>query len=170
MGGFRLKSSQKGEVFSLTLWWRRPLSYSISYSYHLRSKSMDWFLYDNALCHERVNRSIQVTLGQNIFLFLEEKLGQVLNQKINMWHKANFVWSVRVYISHLLYFKFISQSIFSLCYHLREVWLVWIKVFKNRPIKVCGRQPLKNFIWSILDCLDPYVFSYPLPLLLQSNL
>ena len=31
----------------LTLSWRRPLSY--------RNKSMDWFLYDNGLRHERVN-------------------------------------------------------------------------------------------------------------------
>ena len=28
-------------------------------------------------------------------------------------------------------------------------------VFKNRPGKICGRQPLKNFTWSILEYLDP---------------
>ena len=32
----------------LTLSWRRPLSY------RNQSKSMDWFLYDNGLRHERV--------------------------------------------------------------------------------------------------------------------
>ena len=32
---------------SLTLSWRRPLSY--------RNQSMDWFLYDKGLRHERVN-------------------------------------------------------------------------------------------------------------------
>ena len=37
----------------LTLSWRRPLSYR-NQSIDLRSKSMDWFLYDNGLCHERV--------------------------------------------------------------------------------------------------------------------
>ena len=39
--------------YPLTLSWRRPLPYR-SQSIDLQSKSMDWFLYDNALCHERV--------------------------------------------------------------------------------------------------------------------
>ena len=28
--------------------------------------------------------------------------------------------------------------------------------FKNAPNKICGRQPLKNFTWSILEYLVPY--------------
>ena len=27
----------------------------------------------------------------------------------------------------------------------------WDKVFKNGPSKICGRQPSKNFTWSILE-------------------
>ena len=38
----------------LTLSWRRPLSYR-NQSIDFQSKSMDWFLYDNGLRHERVN-------------------------------------------------------------------------------------------------------------------
>ena len=38
----------------LTLSWPRLLSYR-NQSIDLRSKSMDWFLYDNGLRHERVN-------------------------------------------------------------------------------------------------------------------
>ena len=38
----------------LTLSWRRPLLYR-NPSMDLQSKSMDWFLYDNDLRHERVN-------------------------------------------------------------------------------------------------------------------
>ena len=38
----------------LTLPWRRPLSYR-NQSIDLQSKSMDWFLYDKGLRHERVN-------------------------------------------------------------------------------------------------------------------
>ena len=34
---------------------------------------------------------------------------------------------------------------------------VWVKVFKNGPSKICGRQPLKHFRWSILEYLDPYI-------------
>ena len=28
---------------------------------------------------------------------------------------------------------------------------MWDKVFKKGPSKICGRQPLKNFTWSILE-------------------
>ena len=31
----------------------------------------------------------------------------------------------------------------------------WVKVFKNCPSKIYGREPLKNFTWSILEYLDP---------------
>ena len=40
----------------LTLSWRGPLSYR-NQSIDLHSKSMDWFLYDDGLCHERVKRN-----------------------------------------------------------------------------------------------------------------
>ena len=36
--------------------WRRPLSYR-NQSIDFQSKSMDWFLYDNSLRHERVKKS-----------------------------------------------------------------------------------------------------------------
>ena len=39
----------------LTLSRRRPLSYR-NQSTDLQSKSMDWFLYDRGLRHERVNQ------------------------------------------------------------------------------------------------------------------
>ena len=32
----------------------------------------------------------------------------------------------------------------------------WVKEFKNGPNKNCGRQPLKNFTWSILEYLGSY--------------
>ena len=46
-----------GETFQLpprlTLSWRMSMSYR-NQSIDLQSKSMDWFLYDNGLRHERV--------------------------------------------------------------------------------------------------------------------
>ena len=42
----------------LTLSWRRPLSYR-NQSIDLLGKSMDWFLYDNGLRHERVKRNLK---------------------------------------------------------------------------------------------------------------
>ena len=47
----------------LTLSRRRPLSYR-NQSLNLRSKSMDWFLYDNGLRLERVKKMTQ----ENSFL------------------------------------------------------------------------------------------------------
>ena len=41
------------KIRELTLSWRRPLSYR-NQSIDLPRKSMDWFLYDNGLRHERV--------------------------------------------------------------------------------------------------------------------
>ena len=41
------------KVLKLTLSWRRLLPY-INQSIDLQSKSMDWFLYDNGLRHERI--------------------------------------------------------------------------------------------------------------------
>ena len=43
--------------------WRRPLSYR-NRTIDLLRKSMDWFLYDNGLRHERVKR-IDGRLGDN---------------------------------------------------------------------------------------------------------
>ena len=35
--------------------------------------------------------------------------------------------------------------------------LIWVKVFKNGPNKICGRQPLQNFTWSIPEYYEPYI-------------
>ena len=42
----------------LTLSWQRPLSYR-NQSINLRSKSMDWFLYNNGLRHKRVKGTLK---------------------------------------------------------------------------------------------------------------
>ena len=55
---------------------------------------------------------------------------------------------------------------------------IWVKVFKDGPSKICGRQRLKNFTYGILEDLDPYitcrVFSLhthdPLPLVKKTVL
>ena len=53
-GSLRALCITRFEVNSLTLSWRRQLSYR-NQSIDLLCKSMDWFLYDNGLRHERVN-------------------------------------------------------------------------------------------------------------------
>ena len=39
--------------------------------------------------------------------------------------------------------------------------LKWEKVFKNGPSKICGRQPLKIFTWSVLEYLAPNLYGNP---------
>ena len=41
-------------------------------------------------------------------------------------------------------------------YHYDDLISIWVKVFKNGPSKICGRQTLKNFNWSILEYFDPF--------------
>ena len=61
--GWIMISSSSGNTFTrlvVTLSRRRPLSYR-NQSIDLQSKSMDWFLYDNGLRHERVKQPIIAT-------------------------------------------------------------------------------------------------------------
>ena len=36
----------------------------------------------------------------------------------------------------------------------------WVMIFKNGPSKICGRQPLKNFTWSILNTLTQLLLKW----------
>ena len=60
----------------LTLSWRRPLSHRNQYI-DLRSESMDWFLYDNGLRHERVKM-----IFVNFFCLISLKK---LNETTSLW-------------------------------------------------------------------------------------
>ena len=51
---------------------------------------------------------------------------------------------------------------YSVNKHITETWnlsrhltlfIIWVKVFKNRLSKICESQPT----WSILECLHPYI-------------
>ena len=53
-------------LYILALSWRRSLSYR-NQSIDLLSKSIDWFLYDRDLLHERVNNFRKLILRSNIF-------------------------------------------------------------------------------------------------------
>ena len=49
----------------------------------------------------------------------------------------------------------------------RKLKPIWVKAFKNRPSKTCGRQALKNLkwydlsiTWPVSEYLDPFVVQY----------
>ena len=69
--------------------------------------------------------------------------------------------SPHTYFSHISAFVILLPVETPLCYmsvsglHMylwnNYLWYIWVKVFKNGPSKICGRQPLKNLvIWSAL--------------------
>ena len=62
-------------LYYLTLSWRRPMSYR-NQSIDLLRKSMDWFLYDIGLHHERVNNAKVVTYStqKHLELLLDQQL------------------------------------------------------------------------------------------------
>ena len=66
---FCLKTLKHFRFKCLTLSWRWPLSYR-SQSIDLRGKSMDWFLYDNGVRHERV----KTVFKNQIFWYLKTVL------------------------------------------------------------------------------------------------
>ena len=67
---FEIQSSLRKIFAALTLSWRRPLSYRNQYI-DLQSKSMDWFLYDNGLRHERVKNNFFACIYNECNLELE---------------------------------------------------------------------------------------------------
>ena len=44
-----------------------------------------------------------------------------------------------------------------------------VKVFENGPSKICGRQRLKNFTWSILEYFVPNIILFPIKKILLSR-
>ena len=46
--------------------------------------------------------------------------------------------------------------IFACGFHYSQTSFIWVNVFKNGPSKICERQPLNNFTWSILEYHDPF--------------
>ena len=50
-------------------------------------------------------------------------------------------------------FKFLIVYLYGMQYIFSRN--KWIKIFKNEPSKICGRQPLKYLTWSILEYFVP---------------
>ena len=80
----------------LTFSWRRPLSYRYQFIDLLR-KSMDWFLYDNGLRHERVKNSILLIISELIlvrFLVIFKTPKLLTNTMVTLWHVISVSWTI----------------------------------------------------------------------------
>ena len=127
----------------LTLSWRRPLSYG-NVSIDLQSKSVDWFLYDNALRHERFNKTNR---KQNREL-IKRKTANMVKLKIEIRIARNLEGSYfklaanvqNFYILTLersrIFHKNFIQS-FGLLQKFLEVNSSYVKLFEK-----------KNWVWK----------------------
>ena len=85
--------------------------------------------------------------------FLTTKLQTILSWEmvhLEEWGSGQDCFSQIFYI-----WSYRSLSLRSTKKCLERKNIKWVKVFKNGPSTICGRQPLKNFTWSILEYLDP---------------
>ena len=86
---YRLYASHSHKItakLSLTLSWRKPLSYR-NQSTDLGSKSIDWFLYDNGLRQERFKNN-------STFIYLLD-LFDLLTANLFKWTELN--WSKKIF-------------------------------------------------------------------------
>ena len=88
-----------------------------------------------------------------------------------LWICSTDSWCDSIRVCTVFWRRYLGIS--SFC----SLWNIWVKVFKNGPSKICGRQSLKNlkryalpkqttekflkatfhkFTWSILECLDSF--------------
>ena len=144
----------------LNLSWRRPLSYR-NQSIDLRSNSLDWFLYDNGLHHERV-KCFQNLWG-NVSSYMQQKSFSKLvsirtkwrivttDIRIYNWESGNelpssvlriikiskLLWPYCQYISYLflIEFKFIWPSLLYGIYTSNDIFIFTRPRFFNKLIK-----------------------------------
>ena len=128
-------TSQEGLILS----WRKSLSYR-NQSIDLLCKSMDWFLYDNSLRHERVNTSFEVmkqwdTSQAN---FMEPQMTSKLVSRVwllSITHENDTqVWPMtltheddqQVWLTSLAY------SLFFIVIFIRHIY-VWVEIINIFP-------------------------------------
>ena len=91
----------------LTFSWRRPLSYR-NQSSDLQSKSMDWFLYDNGLRHERVKKTMVSTLASKKRAYLITIRGRHL---LDIFPKNTIlIWRQKTVNLYNLFYDFACQT------------------------------------------------------------
>ena len=151
----------------LALSWRRPLSYR-NQSTDLRSKSMDWFLYDNGLRHERVK-----CYRKRVFIVWFVRQIYLLCLFVGVWIKLHFpLKGPVIYLFLLSLFnslcdlylsKICGKRDVSLAQILQVDWmlsdksLVYIRNKRGPRTKPCGPPDLINSqeeIWLLRTALS----------------
>ena len=128
-------------LFHLTLSWQRPLSYR-NQSIDLQSKSMDWFLYDNGLHHERVKSHFSTFVRFSLFNC------SLYVVRCAIWYHLYNLKNVTVFFTFSKLYKWyqIAQRI---TYANEKYWLmrVWLKSFGNKDTFGLGTSvSMENWI------------------------
>ena len=115
------------KLVPLTLSWRRPLSYR-NQSIDLQSKSIDWFLYDNGLRHERVKT---IPLRHEKYL------------KHTPFSKQNITFSKILFFPQLLP----SGTILTITFEMFEA----LVLLKTVSWNLSGQPPIMFLIMKIIE-------------------
>ena len=91
-----VQGEEQLSTLPLTLSWRRPLSY--------RNQSVDWFLYDIGLRHERVKMEGLRNIGHSMNLVLDTKKSNFRNQKCLRFY-ISFIMTLYYKMRPLFYYK-----------------------------------------------------------------
>ena len=75
----------------------------------------------------------------------------------NLSKKFSFIKFFHWNLNRLAAHDFVKMPLIEAFIAAPNFDIIWDKVFKNATSKVFGRQPLKNFTWSILEYFVPYV-------------
>ena len=114
---------------------------------HLRSKSTDWFPYDNGLRHERVNKLIYQTTDQLLMEYIIVILKNIF-QIINLEGELQAFFSSMYLPILILLFVFRSILIFKIHKTWNTNWHCMYKVFTERTF--INLSNWCKWIWSYL--------------------
>ena len=126
-----------GVKYVLTLSWRRPLSYR-NQSTDLLRKSMDWFLCDNGLRHERVKclffkKNIKILIQLSLVLYWKQCVYKTKSKFIK-------VWKVLKYLSISYLFLVFLWDFVKMAFFQKSLW-EYIRFIEQ---KFWIKEPLKR--------------------------
>ena len=77
------------------------------------------------------------------------------NRRLDFWWKLKIVSLIKKTCNLLQWADFEVEVLANLQVNIFQKHIIKDKVFKNGPGEICGRQPLKDFTWAILDYFVP---------------
>ena len=86
------------------------------------------------------------------FDYSSNKGTKISKINIETWREKNKWNKILLHLLNLMTLISLAFGLVILASWLKELCIVWVKVFKNGPSNICGRQPLK--IWNYMVCVS----------------